>query len=139
MLCDRCNYYFSFRAIFCSFTTLTCPKNENLKKWKKYLEMSFYLSVPKIMIICYTVPGIVHDGYNCHFSFWAISYPFTLLTAQKIKISKKWKKHLEISSFYTCLPKIMIKWCTVPKEWCAMDGRTDRQTEKVTRKGGCPT
>ena len=38
-------------------------KNENLKKddeKKKCLEISFYTSVPKIMIICYTVLEIWH-------------------------------------------------------------------------------
>ena len=69
---------------------------------------------------------MAHDGCNCYFSFWAIFCPFTPLTAQKMKISKKWKKHLEISSFYTCVPKIMIRWCTVHKKWCATDRRTDR-------------
>ena len=34
------------------------PKNENFKTIKKILEISFYKSVPKIMIICYTVPEI---------------------------------------------------------------------------------
>ena len=37
---------------------------------------------------------------------------------------KKWKKFLEISSFWTCVPKIMITWCTVLEIWCATDGRT---------------
>ena len=48
------------------------------------------------------------------------------LTTQRIKILKKWNKHLEISSFYTCLPKIMIRWCTVTEIWCEMEGRTDK-------------
>ena len=79
------------------------------------------------------------DGCN-YFSFWATLCPFTLLTAQKNKISKKWKKCLEIS-FYTCVPQIMSRWCTVPKIWCATDRCrwTDRQTEKVTHRGGRPT
>ena len=34
MVHDRCNY-FSFWAIFCPFTPLTCPKIENFKKMKK--------------------------------------------------------------------------------------------------------
>ena len=46
---------------------------------------------------------MVRDKCN-YFSFWAIFRPFTPPTAQKIKISKKWKKHLEISPFYTYLP-----------------------------------
>ena len=33
------------------------------------------------------------------------------------------KKHLEILSVYTCVPKIMIRWCTVPEKWCATNGR----------------
>ena len=37
------------------------PKNQNFEKMKKSLEISsFYTSVPKIMIICYTVPEIQH-------------------------------------------------------------------------------
>ena len=33
----------------------------------------------------------------------------------------KWKKSLEISSFYICIPKIMIRWCTVPEIWHMTD------------------
>ena len=58
--------------------------------------------------------------------------PFYPTNDRKIKISKKWKKSLEISSFYTCVPKIMITRCTVPEIWCAKDRRTDRRMEKVT-------
>ena len=61
------------------------------------------------------------DRCNCYFSFWAIFCPFTPLTAQKIKILKKWKKHLEISSFYTSVPKIMIICYIVPEIWCMTD------------------
>ena len=43
-------------------------------------------------------------------SSWTIFCPFTLLTSQKIKILKKWKKHLEILSFYTCAPEVHQKW-----------------------------
>ena len=63
---------------------------------------------------------MVRDRCN-YFSFWAIFCPFTPLTAQKIKILKKWKKHLEISSFYTSVPKIMIICYTVPEIWCMTD------------------
>ena len=47
--------------------------------------------------------------------------PFTPLTNQKIKILKKLKKHLEMSSFYTCVPKIMIIWYMLPEIWSATD------------------
>ena len=40
---------------------------------------------------------------------------------KKIKILKKCKKLLEISSLCTCSPKIMIIWCTVPQIWSETD------------------
>ena len=64
---------------------------------------------------------MVCEGCNCYFSFWAIFCIFILLTARKMKISRQWKKHLEISSFYTSVPKIMIIWYTVPEIWCVTD------------------
>ena len=75
---------------------------------------------------------------NCYFSFWAIIFPFNPLRAQKIKIFKKWKKRLEISSFYICVPKIMIRWCTVPEILCATDRRTDGQKKWYTEAGAPP-
>ena len=47
------------------------------------------------------------DGCNYYFLCWAIFFPFTPITAQKIKIKKK--KHLDISPFYGCVPKIKIR------------------------------
>ena len=57
---------------------------------------------------------------------WTFFCPFTPLTAQKIKIykkkKKKWKKKiLQISSFYTRVPKIMIIGYTVPEIWHMRD------------------
>ena len=53
---------------------------------------------------------IARDRCNCYFSFSVIFCPFTPLTARKMKISNKQKrkKHHEISSFNTSVPKIMI-------------------------------
>ena len=64
---------------------------------------------------------LAHDRCNCYFSCWAIFCPFTPLTAQKVKIFKKMKKPLEISSFYTSAPKIMIIGYTVPEIWHMTD------------------
>ena len=131
MACHGYNGYFSFWAIFCPFTPLEPKKWKFQKNETKSLEISsFYISVPKIMIICYTVPEIwACDKCNFYFSFWAIFCPFTPITAQKIKILQNWKKTLEISSFYTCVPKIMSRWSTVPEIWCVTDGRTDGWTD----------
>ena len=85
-----------FWTIFSPFTPLTTQKIKILKKWKKLLELLIlYKNVPKIMVICYTIP-------NSYFLFWAIFCPFTDLMTQKIKILRQWKKGLEISSFYIC-------------------------------------
>ena len=129
---------------FLLFYPHNIPKNQNFEKWKKPLEISsFYICVPKNYDqIIYRSWETVHDRCNCYCSFWAICCPFSPLTAQKIKIFKKWKKHLEISSFYISVPKIMIRWCTVPEIWCATDEQTvgwmGEQTEKVKYRGGCP-
>ena len=48
-------------------------------------------------------------------SLWANFFPF-YPPNNKIKIKKKWKKHLEIS-FHTCAPKTTIIWCMLPEIW----------------------
>ena len=73
-----------------------------------------------------------------HFGqFFPFLQPKTISPKQpkNIKFQKKLEKHLEMSSFYTCVQKIMIRWCTVPEIWLATDG----QTENATYRGGCPT
>ena len=57
---NRCNSYFSFCAIFCPLPPQQSEKWKFQKKPKKLEISSFYTSVPKIMIICYTVPEIWH-------------------------------------------------------------------------------
>ena len=64
---------------------------------------------------------MVRDRCNCYFPFSTIFCPFTLLTAQKIKISIKWRKHLEISSFNISVPKIMLYCFTIPETWHVRD------------------
>ena len=52
---------------------------------------------------------------SCHFE------PFFTTITRKIKILENWKNCLEISSFYTSVPKIMIICYTVPVIWCITD------------------
>ena len=121
-------FYF---GLFFALLPPTCPKNENFNKKKK--------KTPRDIIILhkctknhdhmlYCSWDMKHDGCNCYFSFWAIFCPSTPL-----KISKKWKKHLEVSSIYTCVPKIMIRWFIVPEKWCTTDRWTDRP-KKLTQR-----
>ena len=136
MAYDVCNCCFQFWAIFCPFTPLTAQKMNTSKKFTKHLEMSsFYTSVPKIMIICYTVLEIRHVMYVIIvFNFGQFFALSTSLTAQKIKISWKSKKVLEISSSHTCVPKIMIRWCSVPEIRCMTHRSTDIQMDGGTKK-----
>ena len=116
--CDRLKLV--IMGHFLPFYPLKTQKIKILKKWKKLREISsFYTCVPKTTIIWGTVPEIWSERNN--FLFWAIFCTFTSQTTQKIKILKNWKKYLEISSFYTCVPKIMIIWCMLPETWSATD------------------
>ena len=112
---DRQNFL-SFWAIFYPFTPLTTPKIKILKKLKKFLEISsFYSCVPQITIIWRMVPEILSatDRIFSHSGLF-----FALLPKQPENIIlKKWKKHLEISSLYTSVPKIMIICYIVPEIW----------------------
>ena len=86
-------FFWSYWSIFCTFTPLTAWKKKLSKTWKKHLKISFYTSVPKIMITGYTVPGIWHmTDVTVTFWFWAIFCLFTPLTAQKIKMKDMKKK-----------------------------------------------
>ena len=57
---------------------------------------------------------IRHGGQSI-LSFWTSFCPLTLRTTRKIRILKKFKKHLEILLFYTCVPQMTIIWCMVPE------------------------
>ena len=89
------------------------------------------------MIILYLCINNLHDNdlQFLRYRVWQTELgnmghflPFYLpppLKPPKIRILKKWKKLLYVSSFYVCVLKIMIRWCTVPEIWCVTDGRTD--------------
>ena len=52
----------------------------------------------------YDVWFLRYGARQIFLSFWTIFCPFTLLRTRKIKPLKKWKKHVEILTFYTCVP-----------------------------------
>ena len=107
MMHDRCNGYFTFRAIFCPFNPVTCPKNKILKKWKRkpgdIIILDKCTKNHDYMLYCFW--DMVHDRCNCYFSFWAIFCPFMPVTTQKIKISKKNKKLLGDITILELCPK----------------------------------
>ena len=69
------------------------PKNQNFEKRKNLSGdiIILHMCTRNYDQMMYSSWDIVRDGCN-YFSFWAIFCPFTLLTAQKIKIKKKQKK-----------------------------------------------
>ena len=136
---------FHFGLFFVFLPPLTAWKMKISIKWKKSLEMSsFYTSIPKIVIIWYTVPEIrrVIDVIVI-FNFGLF---FALLPPNLPKKRKKFLKN-EISTwryhhFTQSVLKIMIICYTVPEIWRVTnvtDRRTDGRTEKVTHRGGWPT
>ena len=97
---DRQNFL-SFWAIFCTFTPLTTQKIKILKIWKKAWISSFSTSVPKIMIICYTVPEICCVTDEILIFHFGLFFALLLLIAQKTNFFYKRKRYLEILSFIT--------------------------------------
>ena len=105
MVCDRCNCYFSFWDFFCPFTVLTAWKIKISKKMKKKKKKKkkpcwryhhFNKCTKNYDHLLYCSLDMVRDRCN-YFSFRANFCPFTPLTAQKIKTSKKpkntWRYH----------------------------------------------
>ena len=80
MVRDRCNWYFSFWAIFCPFTSLTAWKMKFSKKWKKLLKIYIIIlnnCTKNHDHMLYCSWDKLRDGCNCYFLFWAIFGPFT--------------------------------------------------------------
>ena len=115
--------YFLPFALF--FALTTCPKSENFKKMKKNTTGDIIIlhkctKDHDHMVYCFW--NTARDRCNCYFSFWAIISPFTPQNENfKKKKKRKRKKHLEIPSFYTSVPKIMIKSYTIPEIWHVTD------------------
>ena len=141
-------FFFGILCHFLPFYPHNSPKNENIKKNPGHI-IILHRCTKSHDHRLYCSWDMLHDRYNCHFSFYAIFCPLAspltphpppLLTVKisksKFKKKKKRKKHSEISSFYECAPKIMIRWYMVPEIWCATDGWTDGWTEKVAYRGG---
>ena len=89
MVCYGCNCYFHFRLYFSLLLPpppSNSPKNENFKTMKMAGDIILHNCTKNHDHMLYCSWDAVCDGCNCYFSFWAILFPFTLLTAQK-----KWK------------------------------------------------
>ena len=120
--CNRQNFFVILGHFLPFYPPLTAWKMKTSQKWKKHLDISsFYTSVSKIMIICYTVPEIWHVVCIIvifHFRVFFVLFP---PNSPKNENFKKMKKNTQRSSFYTIAPKIMIICYTVPETWHVID------------------
>ena len=80
---QQTKFFLSFWTIFYLFTSRTTGKIKILKNWRYHHFTQVY---QKLYRMLYYSLDMAPNGFNCYFSFWAIFYPFTSLTAQKIKI-----------------------------------------------------
>ena len=107
---------------FLHFYPLITKKIKILKKWRKTAGCIIILLMCTINDnhMMYGSWDMECDRQNfCHCGpFFALLLP---LTTRKIRILKKWKKHLEILSFYTCVPQMTIIWWMVPEIWSVAD------------------
>ena len=116
--------FFSFLVAFLLFYPTNNGKIKILKKMKKKPSgdiIILHKGAKNHDHILQCSPDTIHGRCNFYFSFWAIFLLF------------KRERHLEVSSFYICVWKVMITWYN-----CSWDMVHDGQTtEKVTYRGGC--
>ena len=132
-----------------SFYLPNNPENQNFekmkKKKKKHLEISsFYIRMPKIMIICYTFPAIWHitDVTVFHFGLFLPFYPSNSPKNQHFQKNEKnyWRYH-HFTHVHLKLWSYDVRFLKYGS-WDGMDGPTDgrrNRQKKVTCRGGCPT
>ena len=123
------------KIIFLTFYPTNNLKNWNFEKLKKghgdIIILHKCTKYHNHMLYCSW--DMAHDIYNFYFSFLTIFVLLPPLQPKKSKFEKNEIKPLEITSFYTYVPKIIITWCTVPGIWCMTDGWTDEQTDRWKR------
>ena len=130
------NIFFVILDHFLPFYPSNNLENKILKKRKKHLEMSSFYMCPKNHDHMMYAFWDMECDWQTFLSFWTILYPSSPLMTQNIKILKKillrcnlqqtdflvilghfcqenqnfkkWKKDLDISSFYISVPKLMI-------------------------------
>ena len=114
--------FFVILGHFLPFDPPNNPKNQNFEKMKKSTWRYHHFTQVYHKWQSYDIWFLRYQMQQTNFFvIFGHFLAFYAPKAQKIKISKSWKKHLEISSFYTIVPKIMIICYTVPEIWCVTD------------------
>ena len=110
---DGWNCCFSFRAIFCPFTTQTAQNMIISKKWKQMPGDIIILHMSTINQdhMLYGSWDVKCKGKS--FTSFCTFLLFDPSNNPKNQNSEKIKQHLEILSFYTCVPQMTIISCMV--------------------------
>ena len=129
---------FFILGYFLHFNLPNSLKNQNFLKMKKTTGDIIILHMcPKNHDhMPYGSWDMVHNGCQCYFSFWAIFCSFTPFKSPK-NFKKMKKTSGGIIILHMCIKNYdQLMYGT----WdIVRNGRTDRRTEKVTFRGGCPT
>ena len=118
------NNFFCWSGPIKNITILIFTKSKKIIKKIKKNTWRYHCFIPvyqqsswcDLQFLRYRVWQTEIGNYGSFF----VLYPPHLKT-KKIRILKKWKKLLEISSFYTSVPKTTIIWGTVPEIWSETD------------------
>ena len=95
--------FFVILGHFLPFYPTKNQENFFLKKWNISLEILSFYSCASQMAIIWCMVCEKWSVKGNFLSFWTIFCLFTFLSTWKIRILKKWKKHLKVS-FYTSIP-----------------------------------
>ena len=123
-------YFFSVCDIRNKEYVCVCKQK---KHEKKHEILGFKPLLQEIWLKNLTIRKIFWNSIRMIYSSWDVEQnilklvvlghfcPFTCLKPQKSKFWKIKKTLLEISLFYTCVPKATIIWYTVPQIWSEAD------------------
>ena len=100
-----------FWTVFCSFTNN--PENQNFWKNERNGDLILHMCPINDNHMMYGSWNMEHHGRFCHFGPFCALLPHQ--QSEKKQNFEKWKKHLKISSLYTCVPQMTIIWCMVLK------------------------
>ena len=117
--------FFSFLVAFLLFHPTNNGKIKILKKMKKspWRYHHFTQRCQKSWSYPTSSPDTIHGRCNFYFSFWAIFFPFTPLTTQKIYFFLKEKDTWRYHHFTYVYEKLWLHDITVPEIWCTTDRR----------------
>ena len=121
MVRDRCNCYFSCWAIFCIFRPLAARRMKISKNWKNTWRYHYFRQVHQ-KSWSYTLLFLRYGTWEMSLLFFILVYflPFYPANSPKNQNFKKWKNSWR--HHFTFVPKVVIRWSTVPEIWCATVG-----------------